>query len=80
MISAGVACERSAFRPSGFSAIARSVMISATSALNAKNPTAGFSAIARSVMISAYQRQHHKQRDCLGFSAIARSVMISAAL
>ena len=61
-----------------FSAIARSVMISAklvTWTLYRDRPC--FSAIARSVMISAHQKEVMKNRhQC--FSAIARSVMISA--
>ena len=40
----------------GFSAIARSVMISAVSGTNVQNQTLCFSAIARSVMISASEK------------------------
>ena len=52
MISAG---QRNAitFDPSSFSAIARSVMISATAFVSTIEDPEGFSAIARSVMISA---------------------------
>ena len=61
-----------------FSAIARSVMISAAaSTLRSVRLKSSFSAIARSVMISAHQKEVMKNRhQC--FSAIARSVMISA--
>ena len=63
----------------GFSAIARSVMISAMLSIVTTLVKLRFSAIARSVMISA-QRRRQKRQGCLGFSAIARSVMISAGL
>ena len=62
----------------GFSAIARSVMISAVVVANSfVSQTPCFSAIARSVMISAVRRFAFL---CAAnsFSAIARSVMISA--
>ena len=62
-----------------FSAIARSVMISA-SALDTRTRigVSRFSAIARSVMISAGQQVDKQSLDENSFSAIARSVMISA--
>ena len=62
---------------SSFSAIARSVMISAIAAATAFVSTIGFSAIARSVMISAIVAVRLRNFG-LSFSAIARSVMISA--
>ena len=61
-----------------FSAIARSVMISAGRSITASTRTSSFSAIARSVMISAYLNHDGSKPDILSFSAIARSVMISA--
>ena len=61
----------------GFSAIARSVMISATGPLKLEHYDGSFSAIARSVMISATSNEYTSQTKT-GFSAIARSVMISA--
>ena len=61
-----------------FSAIARSVMISAELKA-AKLRRVSFSAIARSVMISAKNDQPSQALNTR-FSAIARSVMISAAL
>ena len=60
-----------------FSAIARSVMISAVSGTSVQNQTLCFSAIARSVMISAATAFVSAIEDTKGFSAIARSVMIS---
>ena len=61
-----------------FSAIARSVMISATGKARASNGLwRSFSAIARSVMISA-ANELEKTLKKPSFSAIARSVMISA--
>ena len=61
-----------------FSAIARSVMISAKNGQQDQAPNKRFSAIARSVMISAavVVNSFASQAHC--FSAIARSVMISA--
>ena len=62
----------------GFSAIARSVMISAARISVVHGAAQSFSAIARSVMISADDPvPPHSGGAC--FSAIARSVMISAA-
>ena len=62
----------------GFSAIARSVMISAIpSDSTYVGRRKSFSAIARSVMISATSALNANCRVA-GFSAIARSVMISA--
>ena len=73
------ACERSKTdRGICFSAIARSVMISAVKLLNFVIARSNrFSAIARSVMISAVNSFAFL---CVAnsFSAIARSVMISA--
>ena len=65
-------------RKPSFSAIARSVMISAYA--NELNLAASrsFSAIARSVMISAAASTLRSVRLKSSFSAIARSVMISA--
>ena len=60
-----------------FSAIARSVMISAFLNLRFLAVSACFSAIARSVMISAWLLMALFQ-IAFSFSAIARSVMISA--
>ena len=60
-----------------FSAIARSVMISASIQSLRTRSTFGFSAIARSVMISAMLVLLLRVATS-GFSAIARSVMISA--
>ena len=62
----------------GFSAIARSVMISAFLSLRFLAVNACFSAIARSVMISAEPPKESQSAPATGFSAIARSVMISA--
>ena len=62
-----------------FSAIARSVMISAFEDTGETSPhRLCFSAIARSVMISAATAFVSAIEDSKGFSAIARSVMISA--
>ena len=60
-----------------FSAIARSVMISAREPAPRLRIQPRFSAIARSVMISARDGALVSQIK-LSFSAIARSVMISA--
>ena len=62
----------------GFSAIARSVMISAGTAEDDKVFGYRFSAIARSVMISAFSSLPTLSGQFIRFSAIARSVMISA--
>ena len=63
----------------GFSAIARSVMISAVAAASEMRLRAErFSAIARSVMISAANKLFLIKKFMRSFSAIARSVMISA--
>ena len=62
---------------SRFSAIARSVMISASKAAADTLQGLRFSAIARSVMISA-TLEAAKTVIAACFSAIARSVMISA--
>ena len=61
-----------------FSAIARSVMISAENSALATERNRSSSAIARSVMISASKCEQTNRQDTR-FSAIARSVMISAA-
>ncbi len=61
-----------------FSAIARSVMISAFLSSKFLVANVCFSAIARSVMISATVSGTNVQNQTLCFSAIARSVMISA--
>ena len=61
-----------------FSAIARSVMISAEVFLRRSLRFRGFSAIARSVMISAAMLPVAAGGGKCSFSAIARSVMISA--
>ena len=61
-----------------FSAIARSVMISATFFFFVPNRLVCFSAIARSVMISAPSLVVLVVLFIPCFSAIARSVMISA--
>ena len=63
----------------GFSAIARSVMISARNDQPSQALNTRFSAIARSVMISAL-KVFSVFDSKLRFSAIARSVMISAVL
>ena len=60
-----------------FSAIARSVMISASSCPFLCFRLQSFSAIARSVMISA-ELLPIVPNQTISFSAIARSVMISA--
>ena len=60
-----------------FSAIARSVMISAYEPVPMGLTDDGFSAIARSVMISALGVDLDTTKQVC-FSAIARSVMISA--
>ena len=62
----------------GFSAIARSVMISASKHSSRLAASSSFSAIARSVMISAGSNRLAFSRIQFSFSAIARSVMISA--
>ena len=77
MISARLMLVCNVLSISGFSAIARSVMISATSETLDEEAALCFSAIARSVMISANEA-FNKARVAKGFSAIARSVMISA--
>ncbi len=61
-----------------FSAIARSVMISAMILRKNLSSKSCFSAIARSVMISAKTSEQDASYPAAGFSAIARSVMISA--
>ena len=66
-------------RPCGFSAIARSVMISAADYPERTETKECFSAIARSVMISAI-KSVMLSIAITRFSAIARSVMISASL
>ena len=77
MISAGRASLLTA-SSFGFSAIARSVMISArTKTIRPKFLKRSFSAIARSVMISALN-SGSAIWEAFSFSAIARSVMISA--
>ena len=63
--------------PRCFSAIARSVMISAIQPGGQSGLPKSFSAIARSVMISAKFWDATKKM-LIRFSAIARSVMISA--
>ena len=76
MISASIRCLAS-LTIFSFSAIARSVMISAEDGRAGDGRTARFSAIARSVMISAWlEASERSDAEC--FSAIARSVMISA--
>ena len=77
MISAG-AMHSGADTELSFSAIARSVMISAFLNLRFLAVNVCFSAIARSVMISALETLRNRSRDLYSFSAIARSVMISA--
>ena len=62
----------------GFSAIARSVMISAKQPSKFTQVKRCFSAIARSVMISASDQPSQALNTQACFSAIARSVMISA--
>ena len=52
-----------------FSAIARSVMISATAFVSTLEDSKGFSAIARSVMISAL-KQRHKPPNYLEVSVL----------
>ena len=61
-----------------FSAIARSVMISAALDTRTHIGVSRFSAIARSVMISAAEAAAYQIGAAYCFSAIARSVMISA--
>ena len=61
-----------------FSAIARSVMISAQGHRLRLGRLSRFSAIARSVMISATGKARASNGLWRSFSAIARSVMISA--
>ena len=77
MISAGLDKKPLEERIACFSAIARSVMISAESEPEMNKERPSFSAIARSVMISAII-VIGSTTGLLSFSAIARSVMISA--
>ena len=79
MISA-LTAYRLAGTKTSFSAIARSVMISAFSQIPSTQIPRCFSAIARSVMISAVMLSIGIILVRLRFSAIARSVMISAFL
>ena len=79
MISAIIPADN-ADRHAGFSAIARSVMISAFTDSVVLGSKDRFSAIARSVMISAKTVPLSITATDPCFSAIARSVMISALL
>ena len=76
MISAGEDPRQQKI-PESFSAIARSVMISAALGTRTCIGVSRFSAIARSVMISAHNTLLKSDQPGR-FSAIARSVMISA--
>ena len=78
MISAGADTELKEAQAKRFSAIARSVMISAATSGKLKIFVKRFSAIARSVMISASIVETKAVAAAICFSAIARSVMISA--
>ena len=73
--------SRRSLRRFSFSAIARSVMISAAQMQQITAAVySGFSAIARSVMISAEDDPSSSKAPRPSFSAIARSVMISASI